>query len=74
MKWAANRTYKYYDRVNFEGLTPQQLMKIKAEKFDLIVKGQQLSREEALLENIPIEADISCDQVDWMNSFEEELT
>ncbi len=21
-RWVANRTYKYYDRVNFEGLTP----------------------------------------------------
>ena len=22
VRWAANRTYKYYDGVNFEGLTP----------------------------------------------------
>ncbi len=39
VRWVANRTYKYYDRVNFEGLTPRQLMKMKADSFDLIVKG-----------------------------------
>ncbi len=38
VKWIANRTYKYYDRVNFEGLTPRQLTKMKAEDFDLVVK------------------------------------
>src|SRR6266542_4632005 len=27
-----------------------------------------------LLKNTPVKADISCDQVDWMNSLEEELT
>ncbi len=61
VRWAANRTYKYYDGVNFEGLTPQQLTKMKADEFDLIVKGRQLSRGEALLENTPVEADISRD-------------
>ncbi len=35
---AANRMYKYYDRVNFERSTSQQLIKIKADNFDLIVK------------------------------------
>jgi len=39
IRWAANQTYKYYDRVNFEGSTPRQLTKIKAEGFDLIIKG-----------------------------------
>src|SRR6266540_6206414 len=39
IRWAANRTYKYYDRVNFEGLTSRQLTKMKAASFDLIVKG-----------------------------------
>src|SRR6266511_1820245 len=47
---------------------------MKADSFDLIVKGRQLSRGEALLENIPIEAEISRDQEDWFNSLEEELT
>src|SRR6266542_3825499 len=47
---------------------------MKAESFDLIVKGRQLSRGEALLENTPVEADISRDQEDWFNSLEEELT
>src|SRR6266542_3681837 len=74
IRWAVNRTYKYYDRVNFEGPTPQQLTKMKAENFDLIVKGRQLSRREALLENTPVEAEISRDQEDWFNSLEEELT
>ena len=64
VRWAANRTYKYYNRVNFERPTLRQLMKIKAEEFDLIVKGRQLSRRETLLENTPVEAEISCDQVD----------
>ncbi len=73
MRWAANRTYKYYDEVNFEGSTPRQLMKIKAKNFDLIVKGRQLSRGEALLENTPVEAKISYNQVDWLNSLEEKL-
>ena len=27
-----------------------------------------------LLENIPVEAEISCDQVDWFSSLEEKLT
>src|SRR6266542_3124884 len=27
-----------------------------------------------LLENIPVETEISCDQVDWFSSLEEELT
>jgi len=66
--------YKYYDRVSFEGPTPRQLTKIKAEEFDLIVKGWQLSRGKALLENTPIEVEISRDQVNWLNSLEEELT
>src|SRR6266540_2686651 len=74
VRWAANHMYKYYDRVNFEGLTPRQLMKMKADSFDLIVKGRQLSRGEALLENTPVKADISRDQEDWFNSLEEELT
>src|SRR6266498_239505 len=74
VRWAANRTYKYYDRVNFEGPTPRQLTKMKADSFDLIVKGRQLSREEALLENTPVEVNISRDQEDWFNSLEEELT
>ncbi len=61
MKWAANRTYKYYNRVNFEKSTSWQLTKIKAEDFDLIIKRWQLNRGEALLENIPVEAKILCD-------------
>ena len=36
-------------------------MKMKAENFDLIVKGWQLSRGEALLENTSVEAEISHD-------------
>ena len=60
VRWAANRIYKYYNRVNFEGSTPQQLMKMKAEEFDLIVKRRQLSRGETLLENTPVKAEISC--------------
>src|SRR6266542_52519 len=47
---------------------------MKAEEFDLIVKGRQLSRGEALLKNTPIKAEISRDQEDWFNSLEEELT
>ena len=47
---------------------------MKAEDFDLIVKGRQLSRGEALLENTSVEAEISHDQVDWFNSLEKELT
>src|SRR6266542_3766119 len=47
---------------------------MKVENFDLIVKGRQLSRGEALLENTLIEAGISRDQEDWFNSLEEELT
>src|SRR6266542_1599835 len=74
VRWAANRTYKYYDGVNFEGPTSRQLMKMKADNFDLIVKGRQLSRGEALLENTPVEAEVSRDQEDWLNSLEEELT
>ena len=74
VRWAVNRTYKYYDRVNFEGPTPRQLTKMKAENFDLIVKGRQLSRREALLKNTFVKAEVSCDQVDWLNSLEEELT
>ena len=46
---------------------------MKAEEFDLIVKGWQLSRGEALLENTPVEAEISRDQEDWFNSLKEEL-
>ena len=64
VRWVANRTYKYYDRKNFEGPTPRQLMKMKVEDFDLIVKGWQLNRGEALLENIPVEEEISRDQED----------
>jgi len=64
VRWTANRTYKYYDRVNFEGPTSQQLTKMKADNFDLIVKGRQLSRREALLENTPVKAETSRDQVD----------
>src|SRR6266498_237479 len=74
VRWATNRTYKYYDGENFEGLTPRQLTKMKANNFDLIVKGRQLSRREALLENTSVEVEISCDQEDWFNSLEEELT
>ena len=70
----ANRTYKYYDRVNFERPTPQQLTKMKAENFDLIVKGWQLSRRETLLKNTSVEEEILHDQVDWFNSLEEKLT
>src|SRR6266496_1391108 len=66
--------YKYYDGVNFEGPTPRQLTKMKADNFDLIVKGRQLSRGKALLENTPVEVEISRDQEDWFNSLEEELT
>ncbi len=58
-KWAANRTYKYYDRVNFKGFTPWQLTKIKANDFNLVIKKWQLSREKALLENISIKVKIS---------------
>ncbi len=65
--------YKYYDRVNFEGPTPLQLMKMKADNFDLVVKGWQLSRGKALLENTPIEVKISRDQIDWLNSLKEKL-
>ncbi len=74
VRWTANRTYKYYDRVNFEGPTSQQLTKMKADNFDLIVKGRQLSRREALLENTPVKAETSRDQVDWFSSLEEKLT
>src|SRR6266540_7323989 len=49
-------------------------MKIKAKEFYLIVKRQQLSRREALLENTSVKAEISRDQVDWLNSLEEKLT
>ena len=49
-------------------------MKMKVEEFDLIVKGWQLSRGEVLLENTPVEAEISRDQEDWFNSLKEELT
>ena len=49
-------------------------MKMKAENFNLIVKGWQLSKGEALLENAPVKAKISRDQVDWFSSLEEELT
>ncbi len=47
---------------------------MKADSFDLIVKGRQLSRGEALLENTPVKAEISRDQEDQFNSLEEELT
>ena len=47
---------------------------MKADNFDLIVKRWQLSREEALLENTPIKAEISRDQVDWFSSLKEKLT
>ncbi len=50
------------------------MTKIKVEDFDLIIKGRQLSRGEALLENTSVEAEISHDQVDWFNSLEKELT
>src|SRR6266496_2998907 len=46
---------------------------MKADNFDLIVKGRQLSRGEALLKNTPVKAEISRDQEDWFNSLEEEL-
>ncbi len=49
-------------------------MKIKAAEFDLIIKGRQLSRGEALLENILIKAKTSRNQVNWFNSLKEELT
>ncbi len=47
---------------------------MRAENFDLIVKERQLSKREALLENISVEAKISCNQKDWFNSLEEKLT
>src|SRR6266498_1840063 len=47
---------------------------MKADNFDLIVKGRQLSRGEALLKNTPVEVEISRDQEDWFNSLKEELT
>ncbi len=47
---------------------------MKADSFDLIIKGRQLSKGETLLENTPVEVEISCDQVDWFSSLEEELT
>src|SRR6266498_673621 len=62
VRWAANRTYKYYDGVNFEGPTPRQLTKMKADNFDLIVKGRQLSRGETLLEDTPVKVKTSRDQ------------
>ncbi len=37
-KQVANRMYKYYDKVNFKELIPQQLTKIKADNFNLIIK------------------------------------
>ena len=37
-KWATNRTYKYYDWVNFKELTSWQLIKMKADDFNLVVK------------------------------------
>src|SRR6266511_4709840 len=46
---------------------------MKAENFDLIVKGRQLSRGEALLENTLVKVEISRDQEDWFNSLKEEL-
>ncbi len=46
---------------------------MKAEDFNLIVKGWQLIRKEVLLENISVKAEVSRDQVDWMNSLEEKL-
>ncbi len=61
VRWAANRTYKYYDEENFKGLTPWQLTKIKAEDFELIVKEWQLVREEILLKNTSVEVEISRD-------------
>src|SRR6266540_5817716 len=74
IKWVANRTYKYYDGVNFEGSTSRQLTKMKADSFDLIVKERQLSRGKVLLENTPVKVEISRNQEDWFNSLEEELT
>ena len=44
VRWAANRMYKYYDGVNFKRPILRQLTKMKADDFDLIVKGRQLSR------------------------------
>ena len=38
-------------------------MKMKAEDFNLIVKGWQLIRKEVLLENISVKAEVSRDQV-----------
>ncbi len=61
VKWAANWTYKYYDKVNFERPILQQLMKMKVDDFNLVVKGRQLNREEALLKNTLIEVEISRD-------------
>ena len=49
-------------------------MKIKADIFNLVVKEWQLSRGEVLLENTSVKAEISYDQVDWLNSLEEKLT
>ncbi len=38
VKWAINQTYKYYDRVNFKRLISWQLIKIKVNEFDLVIK------------------------------------
>src|SRR6266496_4264693 len=46
---------------------------MKADNFDLIVKGRQLSRGEALLKNTPVEVETSRDQEDWFNSLDVEL-
>ncbi len=50
--------YKYYNRVNFKGLTFQQLIKIKADDFKLVIKEWQLIRGKALLKNISAKVSI----------------
>ena len=61
-KWAARRTFKYYDGVNFEGPSPRQLTKMKAKDFNLVVKGRQQVEREALLEESPPRTELSRDQ------------
>ncbi len=46
---------------------------MKADNFELVIKGWQLIRRKTMLKNIPVEAKVSHDQVDWLSSFEEEL-
>ena len=61
-KWAARRTYKYYDGVTWEGPTPRQLTKIKAADFENVLMGRERSRRGNLLEVMPTETRISRDE------------